>query len=41
MSGNPAGWSGRFEDELLRLGLHPARARQLTEETAQQAAESA
>jgi ABC-type multidrug transport system ATPase subunit len=36
-----AGWAGRFEDELLRLGLQPARARLLTEETAQQAAESA
>jgi ABC-2 type transport system ATP-binding protein len=35
------GWSGRFEDELLRLGLQPGRARQLAEETIQQAAESA
>jgi len=37
----PSGWPGRFEDELLRLGVQPVRARQLTEETAQQAAESA
>jgi ABC-2 type transport system ATP-binding protein len=34
-------WAGRFEDELLRLGLHPARANRLTEETAQQADECA
>ena len=40
--GGPAGgWAGRFEEELLRLGLQPGRARLLTEETAQQAAESA
>ena len=39
--GPSGGWAGRFEDELLRLGLQPGRARQLTEETAQQAAESA
>ena len=36
-----SGWAGRFEDELLRLGLQQGRARQLTEETVQQAAESA
>jgi len=36
-----SGWAGRFEDELLRLGLQPGRARELTEETTQQAAESA
>lgn len=35
------GWAGRFEAELMRLGLQPARARQLTEETSQQAAECA
>jgi len=34
-------WPARFESELLRLGLQPRRARQLSEETAQQAAESA
>ncbi|GAA2621723.1 ATP-binding cassette domain-containing protein [Paractinoplanes durhamensis] len=36
-----SGWDHRFEAELLRLGVQPGRARQLTEETAQQAAESA
>ena len=36
-----SGWAGRFEGELLRLGLQPGRARQLTVDTAQQAAESA
>jgi ABC-2 type transport system ATP-binding protein len=34
-------WADRFEIELMRLGLQPARARQLTEETTQQAAECA
>jgi ABC-type multidrug transport system ATPase subunit len=36
-----ADWPDRFVTELLRLGLQPGRARQLGEETAQQAAESA
>jgi ABC-type multidrug transport system ATPase subunit len=36
-----ADWPRRFESELLRLGLQPRRAHQLSEETAQQAAESA
>ncbi|SNY28440.1 ATP-binding cassette domain-containing protein [Paractinoplanes atraurantiacus] len=34
-------WPRLFESELLRLGLQPVRARQLTDETAQQAAEHA
>ncbi|MEU4241426.1 ATP-binding cassette domain-containing protein [Actinoplanes sp. NPDC026619] len=34
-----SGWTGRFEAELVRLGVQPGRARQLTDETAQQAAE--
>ncbi|MET0419651.1 MAG: ATP-binding cassette domain-containing protein [Actinoplanes sp.] len=34
-------WPAMFEDELLRLGLQPGRARQLSEETTQQAAEHA
>jgi hypothetical protein len=34
-------WPARFETELVRLGLQPVRARQLREETVQQAAESA
>jgi ABC-type multidrug transport system ATPase subunit len=32
-------WDARFEDELLRLGVQPGRARQLADETAQQAIE--
>jgi ABC-2 type transport system ATP-binding protein len=32
-------WSGVFEQELLRLGLHPDRARGLSVETLEQAAE--
>jgi ABC-type multidrug transport system ATPase subunit len=35
------GWDSRFESELRRLGVQPGRARQLAEETAQQAAECA
>jgi ABC-2 type transport system ATP-binding protein len=35
------GWTRRFEDELLRLGVQAGRARQVAEETAQQATESA
>jgi ABC-type nitrate/sulfonate/bicarbonate transport system ATPase subunit len=34
-------WPSRFETELIRLGVQPRRARQLREETAQQAGESA
>ena len=34
-------WFGRFEAELIRLGLHPPRARRLAGETAAQAAECA
>lgn len=34
-------WPAVFETELLRLGLQPGRARQLSEETAQQAADHA
>jgi ABC-2 type transport system ATP-binding protein len=34
-------WPARFETELVRLGLQALRARQLREETVQQAAESA
>ena len=33
-------WDGRLEAELLRLGLQPARARALREETAAQTAEA-
>jgi hypothetical protein len=36
-----SGWPARFEAELVRLGLQRVRAQQLTDETAQQAAESA
>ncbi|GIM90456.1 ATP-binding cassette domain-containing protein [Paractinoplanes toevensis] len=35
------GWDSRFEAELLRLGVQPGRARQLADETTQQAAECA
>lgn len=35
------GWPARFEAELVRLGLQPARARQLSAETAAQAGEHA
>jgi ABC-type multidrug transport system ATPase subunit len=35
------GWPRRFEAELLRLGVQPLRARQLTQESSQQAAECA
>ncbi|WP_433087589.1 ATP-binding cassette domain-containing protein [Dactylosporangium sp. CA-052675] len=35
------GWPLRFEAELVRLGLQPARAHELSQETMQQAAESA
>ncbi|MBM2618994.1 ATP-binding cassette domain-containing protein [Actinoplanes sp. LDG1-06] len=34
-------WPTTFESELVRLGLQPARARRLADETTQQAAESA
>ncbi|MDY7088638.1 MAG: ATP-binding cassette domain-containing protein, partial [Actinomycetota bacterium] len=34
-------WPANFEAELLRLGLQPARARRLADETTQQAAENA
>ena len=34
------GWSGRLEAELVRLGLQPARARALREETAAQTLEA-
>ena len=34
------GWNGRLEAELVRLGLQPARARALREETAAQTLES-
>jgi ABC-2 type transport system ATP-binding protein len=34
-------WAARFEAELVRLGMQPARARTLGEETTQQAAEHA
>jgi len=37
---SPDDWPARFEAELLRLGQHPARARALADETAQQAVES-
>jgi ABC-type multidrug transport system ATPase subunit len=40
VSGPDDGWAGRLEDELVRLGLQPARARALRDETQAQSVEA-
>jgi len=40
VSGRDDGWGGRLEAELVRLGLQPARARALRDETQAQTAEA-